>query len=47
MTSHKTERSLNIVNFEDVVNFKNVKNLLKLKVGQFTVGELICLDTIE
>ena len=41
MTSHKTERSLNIVNFE------SVKNLLKLRVGKFIAGELICVDTIK
>ena len=41
MTSHKTERSLNIVNFE------NVKILLKLRVGKFTAGKLICEDAIE
>ena len=47
MTSHKTEISLNIVNFENVEkNLKNVKKLQKLSVGKFTVGELICVDTI-
>ena len=44
---HKTERSLNIVNFEKVVNFENVKSLLKLRVDKFTAGKLICVDTIE
>lgn len=48
ITSHKTETSLNIVNFEIVEkNLKNVKKLWKLCVGKFTVDELICVDTIR
>ena len=32
---------------ENVVNFENAKNLLKLSVRKFTVGDLIYIDIIE
>ena len=38
MTSHKAEK---------VVNFESIKNLLKLSKGKFTLGELVCVGTIE